>query len=42
MSDKAKRYKTMYERKLITKEQLQKLMQKGIITQAEYDEIVND
>ena len=40
--DKIKRYKTMYERKLITKEQLQKLVEKGIITQKQYQEIIGE
>lgn len=40
--DKVKRYKTMYERNLITKEQLLKLVQKGILTEKQYEEIVGD
>lgn len=34
------RYKQMYERNLITKEQLLKLVEKGVLTQEQYTEIV--
>lgn len=37
---KVMRYKQMYERGLITKEQLLKLVQKGILTEEQYQEIV--
>ncbi len=40
--DKVKRYKTMYERGLITKEQLLKLVEKEILTEKQYEEIVGD
>lgn len=40
--DKVRRYKTMYERGLITKEQLLKLVQKGILTEEQYQEIVGE
>ena len=40
MSAKAKRYKIMYDRNLITEGQLQKLVVKGVITQSEYNEII--
>ena len=39
-SEKVIRYKQMYERGLITKEQLLKLVQKGILTEEQYQEIV--
>ena len=39
---KVERYKAMYKRGLITIEQLQKLVDKGIISQSDYDVIIND
>ena len=40
MSEKAKRYKDMYIRGLITEEKLLKLVEKGIITKEEYEWII--
>lgn len=37
---KVLRYKQMYERGLITKEQLLKLVQKGILTEEQYEAVV--
>ncbi len=42
MDNKVKRYRAMYERGLITKEQLSKLVEKGILTEKQYEEIVGD
>lgn len=39
---KVGRYKEMYRRGLIIIEQLQKLVEKGILTQKEYKEIVGE
>lgn len=41
-SEKVIRYKQMYERGLITKEQLLKLVQKGILTEEQYEAVVGE
>ncbi len=40
--DKVQRYKELYARGLVTKEQILKLVSKGILTQEQYDEIVGE
>lgn len=40
--DKVKRYKLLYQKHLITKEQLQKIVELKILTQDEYNEIVGE
>lgn len=42
VDEKVVRYKAMYQRGLITKEQLQKLVQKGVLFEEQYIEIVGD
>lgn len=42
MSEKAKRYKSMYQRKLITEAQLNLLVGKGILTTEEMEWILSD
>ncbi len=42
IDEKVMRYKAMYKQGLITKEKLQKLVEKGVLTQEQYIEIVGE